>query len=404
MKLYKIKNWLYLLIIPFLAIAACETTQETYQEFIKDGETLYIGAADTLIVKHGYNKLRLIVGLNSDPKINKGIITSLDGSVNKEFDIQRRGSGYEEVSVDLELEEKNYTFKIILTDNSGNTSIPREITTKVYGNKYESTLLTRSVSSVVVYKNRTKFTWGGAAQGTIETMLTYVDASGETQTVIVANNETETILPAIQLGSEYKVESTFYPEQGAFETFKAMSEFNFPSKFIIESSTIIPLILPGDATTCSSRGSYSELFNGITTDTGDYWHSCDIKSDLYPFVMSFDMGFEFNLTEFKLYERYGCCGERSPKIMQFWGTNDIVLGETTVDVNDVPLAVWEADATAKGWVKLGGFETNEASTFTTVFQPTAEKYRYIRLVFVESIEGQVSTPRGNFAEFKFWGL
>ena len=269
MKLNKKIKWLYLLILPIM-ILACETNRETYEEFFKDGETLYIGAADTIIVKHGYNKLRFVLGLNSDPKISKGIITSTDGLVNNEFDIQRTQSGYEEVSVDIALEEKDYTFEIVLGDNSGNTSIPREISTRVYGEKFEATLLPRAVSAITAGQNETIIDWDTPVAGTIETVLTYIDGSGTTQTITVANDEDQTILSSIEFGSEYTIASSYYPEEGAFETFNGTAQDNLPSTFLVDKSTIVPLRLPFDATDGCWGSTYDRLLDG---GTGDFWHS-----------------------------------------------------------------------------------------------------------------------------------
>ena len=168
------------------------------------------------------------------------------------------------------------------------------------------------------------------------------------------------------------------------------------SIFLLDKSQIIPLKLPFDAGEGCHGSSYARLLDG---STGAFWHSCDSSTDKYPFIMSFDLGVEANLAKFKLDKRSACCGGRSPAEMQFWGTNDITLGDTA-DIDASTLADWEADATAKGWVKLGGFDGNSDETLSKEVTSTG-KYRYLRLVFVRSIDGDSTA---NFDELTFWRL
>ena len=395
-KTHYLKKYWYILFTVIL-VMACETTRDTYEEFYAGGESIYIGKPNTITVNHGNNKVRITLNLNSDPKITKGKITSLDGSINYDFDINRSQNGSEDISIELDLVEKDYVFNVILSDNEGNTSIPKEIITKVYGEKYRTSLLTRSIETIDKEPNIV-VKWGVPPSGAIETILTYLDASGTEQVVVVANEDSETILPSITFGSEFKVENSFYPEAGAFEKFFAKSDNKFANEqFLVDNTLVTGLNLPFDASDgCySSSTNYSQLLDGVT---GAFWHSCPSAKSQYPFIMSFDMGTPISLAKFKLDKRSACCGDRSPANMQFWGTNDI-SGETTVDIDVVGLAMWEADATAKGWVKVGGFKDNSDHTLTKDITASAEKYKYLRLVFVSAINGGATA---NFDELTFW--
>ncbi|MCG8308506.1 MAG: DUF4998 domain-containing protein, partial [Cytophagales bacterium] len=86
-------NRLTWLVMLGLAILACESQEDTFSEFVKNGETVYIGKADTVSVAPGFKKLRFSVALNADPKVSKGWLESTDGSVEHEFDISRTKNG-----------------------------------------------------------------------------------------------------------------------------------------------------------------------------------------------------------------------------------------------------------------------------------------------------------------------
>src|SRR5690606_39336488 len=92
-------SWRWTSLFILIAIFwSCQTTLETYQDFVKDGETVYIGTADTVLVSPGFNKLRFYVAINSDPKISRGLLKTNDGSVNHEFEVIRTKNGKDTVS------------------------------------------------------------------------------------------------------------------------------------------------------------------------------------------------------------------------------------------------------------------------------------------------------------------
>src|SRR5690554_2319749 len=130
---------------------ACETNRETFDDFVKEGETIYVGAADTVLVGSGFEKMRFWVAINADPKIRSGILISTDNSITHEFKVERRQNGKDTVIFDLEMPEGEYTFGLFLLDAAGNSSVRREVPAKVYGPKYEASLVNRGLEEVVSY-------------------------------------------------------------------------------------------------------------------------------------------------------------------------------------------------------------------------------------------------------------
>jgi hypothetical protein len=389
-------------LIVFSAILfACETNRDTFEDFVKNGEAIYVGAADTVLVGSGFDKLRFWVAINADPKITKGILISTDNSVTHEFEIERQKNGKDTITFDLDIPEGEYTFGLFLKDRAGNTSVRREVPAKVYGSGYQSSLVNRGLNEIKAFANTASFNWTEAASNMVSTELIYEDLTGMMKSVEVPNDQYVTVVEGYKRGGEIRIKSVFRPTDMAIEEFEALpSEREFPTEYLLDKSKISALKFPFDA----SDGCYGSSYARLTDDaTNEFWHSCENElenaEDLYPWVMSFDLGDATNISKFRLDEREGCCGDRSPAAYQIWGTNDINKAETA-DIDAVGLEDWEKDAKEKGWVKLLDVAGNSQPTFEVTIPEVKMDYKYIRIVGVSSIGGGLVA---NFSEFTFWG-
>lgn len=379
-----------------VAALACKTNYDTFEQFTKDGEKIYVGTPDTVLVEEGFNKLRFRVAINADPKVKKGVLSTMDKSVQHEFLYERTKIGPDTLTFDLDIPEGEYTFSLHMMDAAGNTSVKREVSAKVYGERYQSGLINRGISDLETFKKGAAFTWTDPPVNMIRTTLTYEDAQGVMRSVEVANDEKRTEIDSYKLGGRFLVKSYYKPTRMAIEEFETFSpEAKFPMDYLLNKSLIKALKLPGDATEGCSGSTYARLTDGSIKE---YWHSCDIPEDKYPFIMSFDLGVQANLSRFKLVERQDCCGNRGPKAYQIWASNDISKG-VTVDIDTAGLADWEVDAAAKGWVKLVDVTGNTQTTFETLIPADGKTYKYFRLVAISAIDGSGIT---NFNEFSFW--
>lgn len=384
------------LVLFSIVIVACETTEETFEEFTKNGETIYVGAADTVIVAPGFEKLRFWVAINADPKISKGLLETNTNSFMHEFEVVRTRNGRDTTTFDLDLDEGEYTFSFYLMDDFGNRSVRREVPATVFGQKYRASLRNRGIPRINAFASEAIIRWSDAAPGTILTELTYEDGTGAMQTINVSNEDSETAISSYKPGGKIMVSSTYKPTDNAIEVFSAIpSETSFPDQFLLDKTIITALELDWDASGGCFSSSYARLTDGAT---GEYWHSCDTPSDQYPWVMSFDMGVAANLSRFRLDERSDCCGGRSPAAYQIWGINDLT-NAVTADIDAGTIADWEADAVAKGWVKLLDVTDNNLATFEVDVPENSNKFRYIRIVGISSIDGDLTA---NFDEFTFW--
>jgi len=261
-------------------------------------------------------------------------------------------------------------------------------------------LVNRGINDIIASSNTATVEWSEAALNMIGTELLYEDQSGTLQSVNVPNDQNTTIIEGYKLGGEVQIKSVFKPTALAIEEFVAEpSERTFPTEYLVDKSFITALRLPYDASDGCYGSSYARLTDG---ETNEFWHSCEDEQenaeDLYPWVMSFDLGEAANISKFRLDEREGCCGDRSPAAYQIWGTNDINNAET-VDIDAVSLDEWERDAREKGWVKLLDVSGNSQPTIEVELLETNKSYKYVRIVGISSIGGGLAA---NFNELTFW--
>ncbi|GGZ13544.1 hypothetical protein GCM10007049_01690 [Echinicola pacifica] len=208
-------------------VISCTETSETYEEFARNGETIYIGMADTVLLGEGFDKVRLWIAINADPKITKAILKTSDDSFHHEFDIVRRKSGKDTVTVDVAMEEGEYTLGLFLMDDNGNSSVRTEVPAKVYGELYRKSLINRGVNSLQVEEGVVTIKWTSAANKMAFTNLTYTDTSMQQKSIMVQNDETETLITDCLEGSEFEIISSFLPSPRAIELFES-------NRFIVE--------------------------------------------------------------------------------------------------------------------------------------------------------------------------
>lgn len=352
MKRSNMTQWLSSIII-VVTIVSCQTIDETFEEFTKNGETIYVGKADTVLVAPGYGKLRLWVAINSDPKISRGQIASNDGLVTHEFDVVRTTYGKDTVLFDVEIPEGEYTFGLVLFDNKGHRSVRQEFHSKVYGEKYKSSLINRGISDIEAYENHAVLQWTDVSQNAVETVLAYEDGAGVMQTVTVSNSDTQTIIDSYKRGGKITVTTSYKPTENAIEVFEAEPfQGAFPEEFLLDKSiwSVVDFSTqhPGDANLAG---------NAIDGDPGTRWHAHASQSS-YPHHVTVDMGVERTISTFELFRMTD--DDRACDTFQLLVSTD----NTT-------------------WTDLGQFEfdrfSNEGQSYSMVSQPNARYFRFVGL-------------------------
>lgn len=385
---------------------SCESTLDTYWEFVSDGETIYIGAVDTVLVQPALNKLRFRVAINADPKASKGLITANNTAISEEFPIVRTRKGKDTIDVDLTLEEREYVFNVILLDDIGNKSISKEVIGKVYGLKYRSELLNRRIETLWVTSKNAVIKFGGPVEGLLYSVIVYEDAKDSLLRKDLPNDTSELILESYKLGGKIRLSGFYRPVANALEDFESIPIMtSFPKLLKADKSLIKPLRLKGDASD-DCVGSYENL---LDDDESTVWHGCDGENDVsdqYPFVMSFDLGVYAKLGSLQVHPLVDCCEDRLPSSVQLWGIRELAESETISingddngngDASDIES--WESEMRKKGWHKIheaqgdllhGVFEINVPETVLA--------YKYIRIAFLSALSDRYVA---SFSELTF---
>lgn len=222
----------------FLVLAAtflfsCGKMDDTYKDFIKNGEIIYPGRVDTLKAFSGKNQIRLTWNLVSDPKVVKNVVywnnkaDSLVKAVTKTAKVDT-------ITVNItNLLEQTYTFQVYSYDAAGHSSVKAEVIGTVYGANYQKTLSNRSLVLAPVYSTTTKnlaITWNGVSTQAVSIDMRYVTNANDSVTISdIAvwdkNLNHLPVLPAIsnlpnfKKGTAFKFKTYYKPTLTCIDTF-----------------------------------------------------------------------------------------------------------------------------------------------------------------------------------------
>lgn len=227
-----------------LLLTACRK-QDDYKKFIKDGEILYTGKADSLLVRAGRNRVQLSWLLISDPKISQSKIYWNNRQDSMLIAIKRT-SGVDTIRVFIDkLEERAYTFEVYNFDKDGNTSVRTEGNGFVYGKMYEDALLTRAFSGAEMKDGNAKISWMNidTTGGIIGMQIQYTSTDMVLHdTIVRAMPEDQvTLLNNYLSMSSFRYRTLYKPDPLAVDTFYT----SFEEKAVKEDITLKYIRNPG---------------------------------------------------------------------------------------------------------------------------------------------------------------
>jgi hypothetical protein len=251
-------------------VFSCENMNSLHKEYLERGETLYIGAADSIKIHSGLNKIGFEWIINADPRISKAVIYWNRRDTSVVIPITRTNEGQMWLSTLITgIAEGEYIFEFEMQDNSGNISKSIEIAGTVLGDIYVENLRNRGIKSLAkLVSGDMQITWepvSATATSLLYSVIQYADIQGKEMKVEVANDEEVTLLQGLETGDEINIYTIHLPENG-LETFESIKrQFTMP-KFEreIAKSRFVAAFKPGDNTTPHPGGGEQDYLKPIT--------------------------------------------------------------------------------------------------------------------------------------------
>ncbi|TKG96635.1 hypothetical protein EYV94_05130 [Puteibacter caeruleilacunae] len=224
-----IYNKVFVLLIGAVAWCACSDLDETHEEFITNGEDIYVGKPIEVFTNPGNNRIKFNVVISADPKISKGEIIWGAGVEKYEFDVSRTKEGIDTLTYELNIDEGSYAFEITLMDNHGHSSMTYEHTGHIYGDKYAGALYNRRITSISLVEGDAVIVWAAAEEGVVKTIVTYEDSADQLQAIEVLAEETETTITDFKSGGAISIVTVSKPTEDALDSFESKPEsHSFP--------------------------------------------------------------------------------------------------------------------------------------------------------------------------------
>lgn len=200
-------------------LGSCETLEDTYRVFTQEGETIYIGKADSIKTRGGRNRLELSWLLISDPKVTNYKVywnngeDSISGNVVKTDQVDTVRLLFND------MEENYFQFDIYMFDKAGNSSIRSSQIGRVFGENYERSLLNRTYSSLVRKGENLIVEWMAGESDLLGIQIQYQNALNETIEKMTPGDVTIDTLYNFPVGGSFEYKSMFLPEPLALDTF-----------------------------------------------------------------------------------------------------------------------------------------------------------------------------------------
>jgi hypothetical protein len=226
MRVKKYKSYGVMVITCCAILFSCSKMDDTYDDFIKDGEVVYTARVDSAKAYPGNNRMGLSMLLLADPRISKvNVYWEISGQRDSTEKTVQRTAGVDTVWFSFpKLAEGTYTFNIYTSDNAGHRSVKTDIIGTVYGEKYIAQLVNRAIKSGThddVAKTAT-IKWFGVGADVVGEEIIYTDLNGVVRKQFEkheGSGDSLTVLPVFKKGNTFQFRTFYKPAPNAIDTF-----------------------------------------------------------------------------------------------------------------------------------------------------------------------------------------
>ena len=217
----KVINIIILLLGMIFTFPSCDRTDSISEEYRVPNGRSYPAKALNVQACPGDERIEIVWINGSDPKVEKARISWNNYTEWEEINI----------TVDMDtirkeikpLDEMTYSFMIRTYDAKGNISVPVEVIGRVYGEKYKSTLVSRTLKDALYVsdKGSLQMEWYEAEITEVGMELEYTDINGDIRTMLLASEETSATITDMKEGTPVYYTSMFKPDSMAIDVFRA---------------------------------------------------------------------------------------------------------------------------------------------------------------------------------------
>lgn len=358
----KIYSLLMLLLCTVL-ITSCEDFTDIHKEYIEGGEIIYAPKADSIAFVAGNGRILFFCRTYNSPNV-KSVNVYWNDRLDSLIVPVTLNSSYDSIQVILDnMEEKSYTFDVLLVDNFSHSSLPVTDFGSSYGENYQSMLNDRRIKDVSITDKGATIEWYSAAEGLFANEVKYIKDDGSEKVLRMLSDEYSLFCPDAKTGEKFEFRSLFIPEIESIDTFyTAWNKYEeaFSAEYKFDRSDW--LVLEVSDETADDGGGKDAL---IDNDLNSWWHSnYTEESTPLPHWAVIDMVSPKKMSKIEIYRRSGSSDTK---------TVEVYVGNQPG--ND-----------ASGWVKIATGIFGEADNLELLIPESVdtEKGRYLKLFLPDS--------------------
>ena len=206
-----------LAIMLFSSFLSCAKWDE-FKEYIEEGEIVYVGKLDSVLVFSGKDRVKVTALVKPDPKIKQALIKWNDGKDSVLVDIANNTK----MEKFIPLSEGIVSFQLYTIDINGNRSVPVSAIGRSYGPRYSAGLSNRLTSNAIIEPAKATIDWQemDLSAGPIGTEIRYQTTIGTTKTIKVPIASAQTVITDLaESAKTVSYRTLFLPQITSIDTF-----------------------------------------------------------------------------------------------------------------------------------------------------------------------------------------
>lgn len=366
-----------------LLLGSCSDMNELSDRFLKDGEITYAVLPDSVAIGAGKERLQFEIFIQTNRvKTTRIYWNNHADSVDVEIG-NKDGVFYKIIE---NLPEQSYLFNLVNIDQYGNRSLPYEVSGRTLGEKYESTMIDRRITSISTNSSGNRILmWGNVDESSDAryTEVSYINNENENVILQVPLSEKRTVITDLKLGNMPMYRTIYIPDEMAFEVFYTdfkETTLTYDGDYSMIKSEIIIL---GYSNQHNSGDNAAK--NVLDDNYNNRWHT--LVSANYPHWMVFDLGGDVLFSRFSIWPSiFGLnAGQtydvRLPDKFSLWGRNDAPNGNLIDEI---------------GWTKLGEYYYENRGGEQTFVIESPIPVRYLKMYAASGSNGTNIMSIGEF--------